>query len=282
MSKEEVGNRDLVGRKFGRLSPTHKLEIRPITWQCVCDCGQLVNAMKDHLIAGLKKSCGCLRSEVSGSNGSKRALDLLNQKHGRLTVIERAGKVRTEVQWSVMCDCGTLDVATSNQLVHGKKTQCRECSRLSKIARTTKHGHTTWKGTKPLTYAVWAAMRDRCNNKNNKGYQNYGARGIKVCPEWDDYSVFLSDMGDPGPGELSIDRVNNDGNYCKENCKWTDRVTQANNRRNNSTYEYEGKVYTLKQLSDLTGVPYRSLQYRLKKGSTVYEAVPENRNPKDK
>ena len=92
------------------------------------------------------------------------------------------------------------------------------------------------------TYRIWSAMRTRCNNSNVPHYKNYGGRGITICPEWDDFSVFLRDMGECPPG-LSIERINNDGNYEKGNCCWADRLTQRLNQRKR-THCPLGHLYT--------------------------------------
>jgi len=123
-------------------------------------------------------------------------------------------------------------------------------------------------------YGRWTMMKQRCLNPNNHKYKNYGARGIKVCDEWMDYYTFKKWALENGFEEhLTIDRVDTNGDYEPGNCRWVDYGIQANNRRNNVTIAFEGKDYTLAELSDKTGVKSETISLRLNKGWTPEEAV---------
>lgn len=122
-------------------------------------------------------------------------------------------------------------------------------------------------------YGIWAAMKARCGNPNYTEYELYGGRGVKVCEEWIDFMNFhewakISGYSD----DLSIDRINNDGNYEPSNCKWSTPKEQANNRRSNRMISYKGKTMNLKEWASALGMGYRSLHKRINKGWSVEEA----------
>jgi hypothetical protein len=124
-----------------------------------------------------------------------------------------------------------------------------------------------------VEYSSWESMRQRCNNPNNKHYKNYGGRGIIVCKEWDSFDKFLLDMGYRPEKKYSLDRIDVNGNYCIENCKWSNRYTQDRNRRNSVYLEYKGTTYVLQDLANLVNLHQQTIQARLKKGMSVEEAI---------
>ncbi len=139
-----------------------------------------------------------------------------------------------------------------------------------------KHGHNTRAGGKSPTYTSWDSMKDRCNNPNHRNYHLYGGRGITVCLDWAWFPNFLKDMGERPEG-TSIDRLNNDGNYCKDNCKWS---TQAEQIHNSSTSKLGWKEVrairelqkrkcpvTAKRLAEWFGVTNWTI-YDIRKGNT--------------
>lgn len=116
---------------------------------------------------------------------------------------------------------------------------------------------------RPLEYNSWHHMKDRCENPNCKDYKYYGGRGISVCEEWSkSFSAFMNDMGKkPNKGD-SIDRIDPDGNYCKENCRWADRKTQNVNKKTTHRVTVYGEVLTLQEISERYGVKYKTVQKR--------------------
>lgn len=116
-------------------------------------------------------------------------------------------------------------------------------------------------GTKE--YWVWSTMIQRCLNPKNKGYSNYGGRGIAVSDGWRDFSTFINDMG-PRPFGMMLDRIDNNLGYCKENCRWATRREQNLNTRKNVRYDFNGEMLTIDELSRMTSVKYSTLYHRLK------------------
>lgn len=121
-------------------------------------------------------------------------------------------------------------------------------------------------------YISWKHMRQRCNNPNDKNYPYYGGRGISVCARWDSYENFINDMGEC-PETLELDRINCNGNYEPENCRWADRITQVNNRRNCEVYAYNGKELNLKQWAKEVKISYTTLVDRIKSGWDFEKAI---------
>lgn len=196
---------EMIGKKFGRLTVRKRVDdyIAPSggthkNYECICECGAVVNILKEHLTSGRQKSCGCLRKD----NGI--------QKHGEI---------------------------------------------------------------KTRLYRIWGNMCNRCTNPNNPAWKNYGGRGISVCDEWKEYINFRDWAFANGyTPNLTIDRINNNGNYCPSNCRWADTYTQANNKRNNRVIEYHGQTKTLNEWSKYLGIPYKDLHNRIRLGWDIKRA----------
>jgi hypothetical protein len=118
----------------------------------------------------------------------------------------------------------------------------------------------------------WRLMRTRCNNSKRQHYKYYGGRGIKVCKRWMKFANFLTDMGRCPPNH-SLDRKNNDGNYCKSNCRWATRIEQRNNRRDTRWITHDGRTQTMKQWSLETNLKLGTLSKRLNEGWPINRAL---------
>lgn len=184
--------------------------------------------------------------------------DLTNNRYGHLTVLkmnEERGP-HNKVMCTCRCDCGNEIVVMSNSLQQGKTVSCG--CRMQMIT----HNMT---GTR--IYKIWAGIKNRCDNPNEPAYKDYGGRGITYCNEWKEFSSFYEWANESGyEDNLTIDRIDVDGNYEPVNCRWATCKEQNNNRRNNIYIEYDNEVITLKQLSEITDINYNTLLKRYNKG----------------
>jgi len=202
--------------------------------------------------------------------------ELSGRQFGRLTVTRSALPSSTSGahRWYTNCECGKADhVVSARNLLMGISQSCG-CLRMEKMqAASTKHGYAHDGCVSPEWHA-WATMIQRCYNRNNPAWSRYGGRGISVCDQWkDSFPSFIRDMGDrPGPG-YSIDRIDNNGNYERDNCRWATSTQQNRNRRSNRMIEYDGRSLSLAEWAESYHIPYSTLSARLKRGWTVSVAL---------
>ena len=191
-------------------------------------------------------------------------IDLSGQQFGRLRVIGRTTNQRRLVQWNCLCDCGAEAVASTKKLRNGRKQSCG-CLWLDAITEAkTKHGHSSGR-TVSSELRTWMALRGRCNNPRNRAFQNYGGRGIRVCERWNDFSMFLADMG-PRPKGTSIDRIDNARGYEPGNCRWALPAQQCRNRRNNIFVLFDGRQMCVTDAARLAGLKRQTVLHRVKAG----------------
>jgi len=203
-----------------------------------------------------------------------RYIDITGKRFGRLVAIRadhtKYTKSRFYEFWLCQCDCGNKKIVSKPTLVAGITVSCG----CYKREIHTKHGKSSHR-----LHHIWKAMISRCENEKRKSYKNYGGRGIKVCEEWHDMNNFFNWAITHGySDDLTIDRENNDGDYCSENCRWVTMKVQNNNRRGNRIITYNGETRTLMQWSEILGVTYALLRSRLCRGWPVEKAftTPEN------
>jgi len=199
-----------------------------------------------------------------------KVIDLTGQQFGRLTVIKRVENDKYDrTQWLCKCDCGHNIITKSYYLRSGDTQSCGCLKKELVSKRFYIHGHTI-NHDSSNTYETWSHMIQRCNNPNNKRYKDYGGRGIKVCEKWTKFEGFLQDMG-KRPEVMTLDRVDNDGDYCKENCKWSTRKEQQRNTRKNRLITINGITKCIAEWCDFFQKPYYKVQQRIKK----YNWTPE-------
>lgn len=182
------------------------------------------------------------------------------ERFGRLTLVaeDAMRAYQGRYKWIVRCDCGELRSVVLQNLTHGHSTSCGCLAREATIARSTTHG-----GVGSPEHNSWRQMRARCMNSRSQDYSDYGERGITICDAWASFPQFLADMG-PRPGtRYSLGRIDNDGPYSPENCRWENDVQQARNRRSSRLLTYQGKTQTLVAWAIEAGLKRSTLQRRI-------------------
>lgn len=199
---------------------------------------------------------------------------VIGEKFGRLTVVDYFGKNKHGHNlWNCECECGNHKIVSTGALNSGSVKSCgclwEENKKALKTRVVKKHGMVDTQ-----EYHAWNGMRQRCYNKNSPKYKNYGARGIKVCDRWlNSFENFFADMG-KAPFGFSIDRIDVNGDYTPENCRWADDVTQCNNRQFNFKVTFNGITETLRYWSEKTGINKSALYLRIhRRGWDVEKAL---------
>lgn len=204
-------------------------------------------------------------------------IDITGKKYGKLTVIEFAGRIRQPsgkicTMWKCRCDCGNYCTIRADSLKMGCTQSCG-ClkQKQDKINLKKNHRH-KMSGTR--LYGIWQKMKDRCYNSNVKCYPRYGGRGIKMCYEWLKPDNFIQWSLENGySNKLTIDRIDNNGNYEPSNCRWITNKEQCRNRRSNIMVEYNNKKMTLIELAEQINIPYKTLYMRYKRGKRNAELI---------
>ena len=195
--------------------------------------------------------------------------NLTGRKYGRLTVLglseKRSGR---KSYWVCECECGKQKLVRSDSLKCGQVQSCgclRDEKGFVNLDRTT-HGDTPT-GAHARLWQTWQGIKQRTTNQNDKSYPRYGGRGIKMCPEWrDSYIAFREWALENGySDDLTIDRIDVNGDYEPSNCRWATQKEQSNNRRSNVLIEWDDKTLNIEQWSEATGIPYKVLHDRYRR-----------------
>lgn len=199
-----------------------------------------------------------------------KVIDLTGKRFGRLTVIAENGVTKHgKILWLCRCNCGNECTVTGNHL---KSNHTRSCGCLF-IESITKHG---MNGNR--TYRTWHGMRSRCDNQNHTTFNNYGGRGIGVCSRWITFKNFLADMG-KRPEGMTLERIDNDGNYEPSNCKWATQKEQHRNTRHNRMITYQGETKCMAEWAEDVRLKYDTLRNRIDRyGWTIERALTEKVN----
>lgn len=206
--------------------------------------------------------------------------EITGQKFGRLTVLEMLDeRINNYVACKCRCDCGNIIIVQSGHLRSGHTQSCG-CYKSDRIKET----HCTKASQFPRLYGIWGKMKERCTNKNCKGYKDYGSRGIKVCNDWfNDFENFCLWALDNGYKDtLTIERINVNGNYEPQNCTWIPSEEQSKNRRINIYIDdYDGSKLILEDFSQKYHLNRSTIKYRYSNGDRGQRLVRPTKSNKE-
>lgn len=191
--------------------------------------------------------------------------NLTGLKFGKLTVIGIEQTLTRKTYWKCMCECGNYKIVRSDSLICGTVKSCGCLKKQQdRINLTANHSH---KMSRTRLYHTWINMKSRCYNKNNKCYDIYGERGITVCDEWiNSFESFKNWAAENGYSEsLTLDRIDTNGNYEPDNCRWATPKEQANNRRTNHLITIDGTTKNLTQWCEYLGVKVTAVKDRARR-----------------
>lgn len=200
------------------------------------------------------------------SKQAHNSLKLEGRRFGKLVVISRVWSLNWNSLWACQCDCWKVKNMTSCNLKHSNSCGC-----------VRKH----WLYYSAIHW-IWNNMKYRCLNRNNKQFNNYGGRWISVCNEWLDFENFHFDMHQTYIKGLQLDRINNNWNYCKENCRWVTAKENCNNKSNNRLITFWWKIRTISERAKEFNLSYIDIYYRLKKHISIDTPKKYFKNNKNK
>jgi len=260
-------SKDWTGVRNGRITVLYKnTDIPPnygsYYWHCKCDCGKEFDTLSANILKTM--SCGCYRAERISET---KRVDITGKRSGHLVAIKPTGNhIGSFLEWECRCDCGNVVYLPVTKISQGSQLTCgkEDCPYLHQIRV---NSATVWKtADEKKIVEKYHGMMNRCYNPNDvKSYKDYGGRGIYVCPEWKgNIKAFVDWALEHGykPG-LTIDRIDVNGPYSPENCRWVDMKAQANNKRTNHYLEVCGQVQTVKQWADQLPITESALRQML-------------------
>ena len=188
-------------------------------------------------------------------------IDLTGNIYGRLTVICQVENTKEgRARWKCRCDCGNEKDIPGKDLRRGNIKSCGCLRREASSSRKKTHG-----ASESRLYYIWLTMKQRCNNPNNHKARDYRNRGITICSEWNEFEEFQKwALANGYADNLTIDRIDNDGNYEPKNCRWATAIEQGSNKRNNVNITFDGKIKNIAQWAREYGLKHGVVQKRIK------------------
>jgi len=256
---------DISGKRFNGLTAInfhHKDEKDNPIWIFRCDCGKEVLLARKKVVSGHTKSCGCKKH--------KKNLDITGMRFGKLVAISKHHyDSKHNDYWLCKCDCGKETTARRTHLLNGNIKSCG-CL-LKEWKGSLKHG--CWARNKRL-FKIWQGMHKRCYHPSANQAKFYKDKGVIVCKEWHDPVVFEKWALANGYADgLTIDRIDNDGNYCPENCRWVSVKEQARNKSTTHWIMYKGKKMCLTSLMEMLNIPKNFYYKKRKEGFSDIEII---------
>lgn len=224
-----------IGDQFGRWTVYDVSREGPkknLKYHVRCECGTTRRIAPRELNGGYTKSCGCLRRELKIAEGNARLFIGVGTKISRWTILEELAPRNERRRWLAKCDCGTIKEVRNEQLRNGTSRSCGCLARDERIARQTIHG-----ASRTPEYSSWKGARARCEDPEHHNFPYYGGRGIRFSPEWNNFNVFLADVGPRPTKSHTLDRIDVDGDYTRGNCRWATPKEQAANKRKRQRIE---------------------------------------------
>lgn len=195
--------------------------------------------------------------------------DITGQRFSRLIAIKYIGQSK----WLCKCDCGNQKIIDGRKLRKGETKSCG-CLSLEQAKINFQKNYYTHKQSKTRLYQIWKGIKNRCKNPNAPKYKIYGLRGIKVCNEWQNFEPFYNWAISSGyKDDLSIDRIDVNGNYEPNNCQWVDMKTQQRNRRNNHLLTYNDKTLCISEWAEIYNLKPLTLLARINRGWSIEKAL---------